>query len=243
MKIKFWKDNMEKKNSERVCIDIGCGSQKKKGTLGVDFVQAPGVDYVVDLANEPLPFDDSSVDYVFSSHFVEHMAIPSSVYLEISRVCKPGGQIELWTPYVWSNDAFIMGHTSFQSEENYLHMCVKHPKVWSPILKKRWLLQEIQYVVRMKTLEYLKEHDVDLSFAIRHYQNIVKEIGVHIKLASNLSASSPTLLRTFSISRDETRYELKNTHIFDDIKDVRKKSRVLRSFAKGDPLPPLRGCE
>ena len=30
-------------------IDLGCGSNKKEGTIGLDFAPGPGVDLVVDL--------------------------------------------------------------------------------------------------------------------------------------------------------------------------------------------------
>ena len=39
-------------------IDLGCGSNKKEGYVGVDILDVPGVDYVTDLSKDPLPFDD-----------------------------------------------------------------------------------------------------------------------------------------------------------------------------------------
>src|SRR5947209_3036355 len=94
-------------------IDIGCGSCKKEGTLGVNFVPGPGIDYVVDLQKSPLPFADWSVAYVHTSHFLEHVDNPLDNLIEMSRVCRHGGQIEIWTPYAWSNDAFIFSHKNF----------------------------------------------------------------------------------------------------------------------------------
>ena len=38
-------------------IDLGCGSNKKEGYIGVDILDVPGVDYVTDLSKNPLPFD------------------------------------------------------------------------------------------------------------------------------------------------------------------------------------------
>ena len=52
-------------------LDIGCGGNKKPGTLGLDYVQQPGVDYVIDLQTEKLPFASRSVEYIHSSHFLE----------------------------------------------------------------------------------------------------------------------------------------------------------------------------
>lgn len=223
---------------EKVSIDIGCGHAKREGTLGIDILDIPEVDYVVDLTKESLPFEDNSVDYVHSAHFLEHIPAPDAIFKEISRVCKPGARIELWTPYVWSNDGFVVGHQTFYSEEIYLHMCVKHAEIWAEALGKRWLLHEIQYVVGLKTLQNLKRFGIDLSFAIRHYQNVVTEFGVYISLVEDLTAPSVPLLRTFSTLRHGERYALKNTQVFDDLGGGRPGRDILRTFARGKALPP-----
>jgi predicted SAM-dependent methyltransferase len=59
-------------------IDLGCGSCKKPGTLGVDIQSIPGVDHAVDLDKNPLPFEDNSVAYVHSSHFLPPRYLPKS---------------------------------------------------------------------------------------------------------------------------------------------------------------------
>lgn len=57
-------------------LDIGCGSNKKSSFVGIDKLNAPGVDYVVDLENELLPFEDHSVSSVYSYHCLEHLTDP-----------------------------------------------------------------------------------------------------------------------------------------------------------------------
>ncbi len=42
-------------------IDISSGSHAKCGYLGISHVACTGVDYVVDIEREPLPFPDNSV--------------------------------------------------------------------------------------------------------------------------------------------------------------------------------------
>lgn len=42
-------------------IDLGCGAAKKSGTIGLDFSPLPGVDHVLDLTSQPLPFADQTV--------------------------------------------------------------------------------------------------------------------------------------------------------------------------------------
>ncbi len=123
-------------------IDLGCGKNKKEGYIGVDILDAPEVDYVTDLSKKPLPFDDNSVEAVYSNHFFEHITDPSPIFQQIGRVAQDGAQLEIWTPYAFSSNAFIFDHKFFPTEEPYIHMCVKFVDFWEPILYSRWLFEK-----------------------------------------------------------------------------------------------------
>lgn len=232
-------------------IDLGCGSAKKEGTLGVDIQPAPGVDYVLDLEKKPLPFDDGSVSYVHSSHFLEHVEDPSKIFSEVGRVCADNARIEIWTPYAWSNPAFIIGHKFFYAEDVYMHMCVWYFDFWRQILGSRWILEEFQYVVDARTLRYLNDRGVSLDFAIRHLQNVVTEFCTYITVSRSGApdAPPPPVRRTFSLGRHAPRYEIKadstaralednSTGGFDEATESAIEEAV-RAFAKGDALPAL----
>jgi len=66
-------DDQIAENENRIMIDIGCGGAKKEGCIGIDKVDAQGVDHCIDIMHGKLPFEDGTVDYVFSSHLVEHL--------------------------------------------------------------------------------------------------------------------------------------------------------------------------
>jgi len=102
-------------------LDLGCGNSKKEGTIGIDIEKADGVDYVLDIQNQPLPFPDQSVEYIYSSHFLEHIDNPGQVFQEVSRVAKNGAELEIWTPYAWTNDAFM--DISFTLQKNFIYIC------------------------------------------------------------------------------------------------------------------------
>ncbi|MGE5597265.1 MAG: class I SAM-dependent methyltransferase [Hyphomicrobiales bacterium] len=82
----------------RVVIDLGCGSRKKPGAIGLDIARIPGVDIVGD-AMRPLPFRDSSVDEVYASHLVEHVDDLMSFMGEVWRICKPGALVHFRFPH------------------------------------------------------------------------------------------------------------------------------------------------
>ena len=55
-------------------LDLGCGPHKEDGYVGVDITQVgTKADIQHDLLQFPWPFEDSSVDELFSSHFFEHV--------------------------------------------------------------------------------------------------------------------------------------------------------------------------
>jgi SAM-dependent methyltransferase len=219
-------------------IDLGCGAVKKEGTIGLDYAQLPTVDYVLNLETDPLPFADRSVAYVHSSHFLEHTKDPGHALKEVSRVCADGARLEFWTPYVWSGDAFVMGHTFYWAEEIYLHMCVKYYDYWAKQFDARWILNEFQYVIDAQTLIYLQKQNLSLDTGIRYYHDVVREFCAHITVRrDDLTIPAPAYRRTFSAGhRFAPRYEIK----VDRLPDVSDKEtdRAVRHFAEGNALPP-----
>jgi hypothetical protein len=92
-----------------VKLDIGCGTRKKDGFVGVDRIPFPGVvDVVHDLTVTPWPWEDSSVAEAHCSHFLEHLTAPQRVAFanELFRVLVPGGQCQIITPHWASNRAY-----------------------------------------------------------------------------------------------------------------------------------------
>src|SRR4029079_9092635 len=58
----------------------------------------PGVDVVRDIERHGLPFSDSTVTHVWSSHFLEHVHNLVFVMNEIHRVCCDDALVELSVP-------------------------------------------------------------------------------------------------------------------------------------------------
>ena len=56
------------------------------------------VDFKVDLTD--LPFSDSSYDFVFASHVLEHIQNDHDALAEIKRVLRPGGIAVLPVPII-----------------------------------------------------------------------------------------------------------------------------------------------
>lgn len=87
-------------------IDLGCGRNKLPGSVGVDFLDLPGVDCVADL-NERLPFEDASFDVVHSNQVFEHVPNLLGLVAECYRLLRPGGLLVAHVPYFRSSWAAV----------------------------------------------------------------------------------------------------------------------------------------
>jgi len=190
---------------ESLKVDIGCGYEKRPGFIGVDKVPADGVDHVVDVEREVLPFADRTVDTIFSAHCFEHLAEHALIFHEISRVAVNGARLEIWTPYAWTDEAFIYTHRTFFNELHYLHPCCMFPEHWRPILGADWQLEEVQFVVTEEVLADLRRNGIGLEFALKYMKGVAVEFGVHLRVwHENMPERTPPL-RTHSRTRDGVR--------------------------------------
>ena len=78
-------------------LNLGCGDKKMAGYLNVDTCCEP--DQWCDLSQFPWPWEDNSVEEVYSSHFLEHVADYERTILEIHRILKPNGTIHFRVPH------------------------------------------------------------------------------------------------------------------------------------------------
>ena len=89
-----------------VILNLGCGNKKKDDEIGVDIAPTPVVDVIADLNRYPLPFHDSSVDTVRSSHCFEHLDNLIALMEDIHRILRPGGTLEFTVPHVSNIEYF-----------------------------------------------------------------------------------------------------------------------------------------
>ena len=102
--------NTEPEIKKPLKIDIGCGPNKKPGFKGMDILQLPGVDFVVDLEKGFSFLEDNSVDEFYTAHFLEHIDNFELVMGEIYRTLKPGGICTVFVPH-FSNPYYYSDYT------------------------------------------------------------------------------------------------------------------------------------
>lgn len=93
-----------------VVVEIGCGPNKRPGSIGVDVLELTGVDVVADV-NQGLGFlPDGSVDRIESVHTFEHLSDIETVMREVVRVLRPDGECHITVPH-FSNPHYYSDYT------------------------------------------------------------------------------------------------------------------------------------
>lgn len=87
-------------------LDVGCGSAKWPGAVGLDISSDTDADIVHDLNVFPYPIEDSSFDHVLMQDVLEHVQDPIRVITELHRILRDGGHLYLRTPHFSSALAY-----------------------------------------------------------------------------------------------------------------------------------------
>ena len=98
-------------------LNCGCGPCLKPGWVNID-AGDKNAELQLDL-REKLPFPNSSVSFIYSEHFFEHLEYPAETSLFLSeslRVLIPGGQFRVGVPDTeWPVTAYVKeDHSYFQ---------------------------------------------------------------------------------------------------------------------------------
>jgi predicted SAM-dependent methyltransferase len=85
-----------KKNLKKF-LHFGCGNDYKKGFINIDINKK--ADFYFDARNK-LPFKNETIEYIYSSHFIEHLKNDELArhFKESFRILKPGGIYRMCAP-------------------------------------------------------------------------------------------------------------------------------------------------
>lgn len=90
-----------------VVLDLGCGSARRPGAIGVDRQHHSAPDVVADLNRHPYPFKDSSADEIHLDNVLEHLEDVVATMDELHRIARPGGLVRIVVPYFRSRWAAV----------------------------------------------------------------------------------------------------------------------------------------
>lgn len=124
------KQKLMQEFSGKKILDVGCGQNKTKGTVGIDRRISPEIplhqqcDIEHNLLEFPWPIPDSSYDLIICQHVIEHLPDTVKTFEEFHRILTPNGKIFIETPhYTWFEAYRHYEHChmfSFQSFDYFL---------------------------------------------------------------------------------------------------------------------------
>lgn len=100
--------------ADKIGLDLGVGMKKHPDGdgfhwVGIDIRKFDGVDFVMNIGKEPLPFGNNTVDYIRSIHTYEHL-YPDELFFSIEecfRVLKPTGTLHIEVPKAMTKAYYI----------------------------------------------------------------------------------------------------------------------------------------
>ena len=114
-------------------LNLGSGNQVLTGQDGTKYINIdefpyPEVDIIRDI-QRGLPFDDESVDEIFTSHFLEHIKDLNFVMEECYRVLKKEGIMRIVVPHCSTLESIRdPSHVRFFHEQTFHYFTEWGPK-------------------------------------------------------------------------------------------------------------------
>src|SRR3546814_16055533 len=114
-------------NSGKKILDLGCGTRKRPGSVGMDINPATGADIIHDLEIFPYPFDDSTFDEIYVDNVLEHLDNVIATMEELHRITKPGGLVKIIVHYFRARWAYIdPTQRNFFTTESFAYRSEEH---------------------------------------------------------------------------------------------------------------------
>jgi SAM-dependent methyltransferase len=165
-----------------VKLNIGCAGNLEAGFINLDMDPRTGCDIVCELGVQQIPLEDSSVDTVLASHFMEHLPrhLLFPVMLELHRVLKPGGHFIAITPYGSSDDAWDNPHhRQCFTENTWMYFSRRLYEI--PGTAGYHAFEGQQYADWTISAEHLIPYpefvnDPKLSWKKKHLRNVIQEL-------------------------------------------------------------------
>jgi hypothetical protein len=173
-------------------INLGSGVKRYDGFLNVDRDISVNPDFVVDLENDKLPFEDNSIIEIKAYHIFEHIGSNFFKFLqEIYRVCSNNAMIDVIVPH--PRHDYFLGDPSHVRPIT-IEMMNRFSKKYNNTEKSNTGSTLFAYLynvdfeifyVDYKQAPFFKEmiqgkSDDDVNMMARIYNNVIEEI--HFKM-------------------------------------------------------------
>ena len=158
-------------------VNLGCGNRPILEMINVDSDPKCNPDILHDL-NTKLPFDDDSIEGVYTSHVIEHVEDIFAYMYEIWRICKDGAEVHIIAPH------YIDWYSSIQpSHKRFIRPA--YFETWDPAFVSRFPSTSMNYETDTKGAEFTQLNEGfmneqrELFFVLKVIKKEVKKVKFH----------------------------------------------------------------
>ncbi len=118
-------------------VNLGCGKDVLPGFVNIDLYPNPGV-VQADIEGH-IPLKDDTAEYVLANNVLEHVVRFDLAWMEIHRVLKVGGLLEVRVPHGFNTDPY---HIRFFDRRSIKHLVTvgtcghEHGERWYSLVGK-----------------------------------------------------------------------------------------------------------
>ena len=158
-------------------IDIGCGTRKRPGWTGCDFIGSP--DVLMDLRTT-WPFRDNTVGTIYSHHVLEHFQASDLIHIfsEAWRVLEPDGCLIAVVPHGHSDLAVGDPQHLFRwlewTPKRFCSQIYDKSQMGQGLDFKPWIVEEVVAEPHKDFASYSKEA---FFFAKQHFTNAFNHLA------------------------------------------------------------------
>jgi len=134
-------------------VELGCGTRKYPGSIGVDVKKRRFVDIVWDLEKTPYPFADNSIDMIVCREVIEHLHNTKGFMSEASRILNDKGIL-----YLTTNNRKSLINRLFKTYEKSSHCSLQD------IQSLKNLVSRELEIVKFFCLPYSDQDRTDLKY-------------------------------------------------------------------------------
>lgn len=145
---------------EEIIIELGVGNNKRhKDSIGIDIIDADGVDIVGRAEDVLKTFANDSIDAIYCYHFLEHVDDVKYLIRLIQEKLKWGGSFNIVVPH-WSNPYFFSDPThktffGYYTMSYYARDERSYRKVPKYIRCENLLLEDVSLVFKVDKSHFL----------------------------------------------------------------------------------------
>lgn len=161
-------------------LNLGCGTNIRKGWINIDKQPLEGVDWVADLDTmTEFPVDPETCEEFYLSHILEHLTNPLHLMEQMWYVAKPDARLIIKVPHgahdmAWADPdhkrAYFPSSFQFFAQPAYKRADYGYRGDW-----------ETDLIILRREVDFDINNEHQLMLCLNHMRNYIGEMEIHLR--------------------------------------------------------------